>query len=102
MANKEKKFEIIPLADRVVVMPIVEEKTKSGIIIPDNANKEKPEKGKVVAIGRGRLGEDHKPIALEVKVGDIVIFSKYGPDEIKVQNEQYYILREDQILAILK
>lgn len=100
MANK--KLDIVPLADRVIVAPMTEEKTKSGIIIPDTANKERPERGTVLAVGRGKMGEDNKPIPLEVKVGDIVIFSKYGPDEIKLEGTEYYILREDQILAIIK
>ena len=88
-----------PLADRLVVKPIeVEEKTKAGIYLPDTA-KEKPQEGKVVAVGPGRLSEDGKRIAMEVKVGDIVVYSKYGGTEIKVEEEELIILRESDILA---
>ncbi len=88
-----------PLADRVVVKPIErEEKTKSGIYLPDTA-KEKPQEGKVVAVGPGRLSDDGKRITLDVKVGDIVIYAKYGGAEIKVNDEELIILRESDILA---
>ncbi len=88
-----------PLADRVVVKPIErEEKTKSGIYLPDTA-KEKPQEGKVVAVGPGRLSEDGKRLALDVKVGDIVIYAKYGGTEIKIDDEELIILRESDILA---
>jgi chaperonin GroES len=100
--TKVKDFHLKPLADRVIVSPILEETTKSGIIIPDTNSKERPERGVVVAVGEGKIGDDHKRIALEVSVGDVVIFSKYGPDEIKIEGLEYYILREDQILAIVK
>lgn len=94
MATKLK-----PLADRLVVKPIeVEEKTKTGIYLPDTA-KEKPQEGKVIAVGPGRLSEDGKRIAMEVKVGDIVVYSKYGGTEIKVDDEELIILRESDILA---
>ena len=88
-----------PLADRLVVKPIeVEEKTKTGIYLPDTA-KEKPQEGEVVAVGPGRLSEDGKRIAMDVKVGDIVIYAKYGGTEIKVDDEELMILRESDILA---
>ena len=88
-----------PLADRLVVKPIeAEEKTKTGIYLPDTA-KEKPQEGKVVAVGPGRLSDDGKRIAMEVKVGDIVVYSKYGGTEIKVEDEELIILRESDILA---
>ncbi|HUU64700.1 MAG TPA: co-chaperone GroES [Dehalococcoidales bacterium] len=88
-----------PLADRLVVKPIeAEGKTKTGIYLPDTA-KEKPQEGKVVAVGPGRLSEDGKRIAMEVKVGDIVVYSKYGGTEIKVEDEELIILRESDILA---
>jgi len=94
MANK-----LQPLADRVVVRPIErEDKTKSGIILPDTV-KEKPQEGEVIAAGPGRIGEDGKRIALEVKVGDIVIYAKYGGTEIKIDDEELMILRESDILA---
>ena len=88
-----------PLADRVLVQPIEqEEKTKSGIYLPDTA-KEKPQEGKVLAVGPGKMSEDGKLIPMTLKVGDIVIYSKYGGTEIKVDNEELIILRESDILA---
>jgi len=88
-----------PLADRLVVRPIeVEEKTKTGIYLPDTA-KEKPQEGKVIAVGPGRLSEDGKRIAMDVKVGDIVVYAKYGGTEIKIDDEELIILREGDILA---
>ena len=94
---------IIPLGDRVLVKPTAQEgtKTQSGIIIPDTVDKEKPEQGKVVAVGEGRY-EDGKIIPVRVKVGDKVMFSKYGYDEIKVDGEEYFILKEDSVLAVIK
>ena len=88
-----------PLADRLVVKPIeAEEKTKAGIYLPDTA-KEKPQEGEVVAVGPGRKSDDGKVIAMDVKVGDIVVYTKYGGTEIKVDDEEYMILRESDILA---
>ena len=88
-----------PLADRVVVKPTErEEKTKSGIYLPDTA-KEKPQEGEVIAVGPGKLSEEGKRIALDVKVGDTVIYAKYGGTEIKIDDEDLMILRESDILA---
>ncbi len=88
-----------PLGDRVVVRPIPkEEMTKSGIVLPDTA-KEKPQEGEVIAAGPGRLSEDGKRIAMEVKVGDRVIYAKYAGTEIKLNDEELIILRESDILA---
>jgi len=88
-----------PLADRLVVRPIeAEEKTKAGIYLPDTA-REKPQEGEVIAVGPGRLSEDGKRIAMDVKVGDIVVYAKYGGTEIKIDEEEYMILREGDILA---
>ena len=88
-----------PLADRVLVKPIEkEEKTKSGIYLPDTA-KEKPQEGEVIAVGPGRLDEAGKRIAMDLKVGDRVIYAKYGGTEIKVDGEDMMILRESDILA---
>ena len=88
-----------PLADRVVVRPIErEEQTKTGIYLPDTA-KEKPQEGEVIAVGPGRVSEDGNVIAMDVKVGDIVIYAKYGGTEIKVGDEDLMILRESDILA---
>ena len=88
-----------PLADRVVVRPIEREKvSKGGIVLPDTA-KEKPQEGEVVAVGGGRLSEDGKRLPMDVKVGDIVIYAKYGGMEIKIDDEELMILRESDILA---
>ena len=92
-------IKLKPLADRLVVKPIErEEVTKGGIFLPDTA-KEKPQEGKVLAVGPGRLSEDGKRIAMDVKVGDIVIYSKYGGTEYKIEDEEVIILRESDILA---
>jgi chaperonin GroES len=96
------KLKLIPLADRVVVTPITEKKLSSGIIIPDTANKERPERGTVVAVGKGRLNDNGQRIAPEISVGDEVVFAKYGPEQITVEGVDYFILREDQILAVIK
>ncbi len=88
-----------PLADRVVVKPTErEEKTKSGIYLPDTA-KEKPQEGEVIAVGPGKLSEEGKRIAPDVKVGDTVLYAKYGGTEIKIDGEDLIILRESDILA---
>ena len=88
-----------PLADRVLVKPIEkEEKTKSGIYLPDTA-KEKPQEGEVLAVGPGKMTDDGKRIPLDLKVGDTVIYAKYGGTEIKVDDEDLIILRESDILA---
>ena len=88
-----------PLGDRLVVKPMESEVvTKGGIILPDTA-KEKPQEGKVVAAGPGRLSEDGKRIAMEVKVGDVVLYVKYGGTEIKIDGEEMIVLRESDILA---
>jgi chaperonin GroES len=88
-----------PLADRVLVKPIEkEEKTKSGIYLPDTA-KEKPQEGEVLAVGPGKLTDDGKRIPMDLKVGDRVIYAKYGGTEIKVDDEDMMILRESDILA---
>ena len=96
-------MKIKPLGDRVVLKPIsVEEKSKSGIIIPDTAEKERPEQGKVVAVGPGRVLESGKIQPLSVKKGDVVLFTKYGPNEVKVDGTEYLIAKEEDILAILE
>lgn len=91
-----------PIGDRVVVRPKTsEETTKSGIILPDTA-KERPQEGEVMAVGSGRMLDDGRIIPLEVKVGDRVLFSKYGGTEIEIGGEEYLILREDDILAVIE
>ena len=92
-------IKLQPMADRLVVKPIEkEEVTKGGIFLPDTG-KERPQEGEVVAVGPGRLTEDGKRIAMEVKVGDRVIYAKYGGTEIKIDDEELIILRESDILA---
>ncbi|HUY19002.1 MAG TPA: co-chaperone GroES [Candidatus Binataceae bacterium] len=94
--------KIRPLGDRILVKRIKEEeKTKGGIIIPDTA-KEKPQEGKVVAVGRGKKTDEGKVIPLDVKAGDKVLFSKYGGSEVKVEGDDLLILREDDILGVLE
>jgi chaperonin GroES len=97
--RNEMAVKLQPLADRVIVRPIErEEVTRGGIVLPDTA-KEKPQEGEVLAVGPGRLSEDGKRMAMEVKVGDIVVYAKYGGTEIKVEGEELVILREGDILA---
>ena len=92
-------IKIQPLADRLVVRAIEkEEVTKGGIVIPDTV-KEKPQEGKVVAVGPGRLSEDGKRIAMDIKVGDVVLYTKYGGTEIKIDEQELIILRESDVLA---
>lgn len=95
------KLSLQPLSDRVVVKPALkDEVSTSGILIPDTGNKEKPAKGKIVAVGPGRY-EDGKHVPMQVKVGQTVLFTKYGYDEVKVDGQEYYILAESQVLAVL-
>lgn len=90
-----------PLADRVVAKPLEEEdKSPGGIILPDTA-KEKPQRGKIVAAGPGKLDENGKRVAMEVKKGDVVLYGKYSGTEIKIDGEEYLIMRESDILAIV-
>ena len=97
MAN----FKIKPLADRVIVKPnAAEETTKGGIILPDIA-KEKPVEGKIVAIGAGRVTEDGKSVPMNLKVGDVVLYGKYSGTEIKIEGEDYLIMRESDIYGIV-
>ncbi len=98
----ETKVRIKPLGDRVVVKPIEEEEvTKSGIVLPDTA-KEKPQKGEVLAVGTGKLLDNGERVPLEVKEGDIVVFAKYGGTEIELDGEEYVILSERDLLAVIE
>jgi chaperonin GroES len=91
-----------PLHDRIIVQRLTEdEKTKGGIIIPDSA-KEKPQKGKVIAVGKGKVGEDGSIRPLDVKAGDTILFGKYSGTEIKIDNDDRLIMREDDVLAVLE
>ncbi len=95
-------MQIKPLSNRVFIEPVEEEKTtKSGILIPETAEN-KPVKGKVFAIGNGKLNEKSERIPMSVKVGDIVLFKKYGPDEIEIEGKKYLVGDEEDILAILE
>jgi len=94
-------MKLRPLQDRILVQRVKEEdKTKGGIIIPDTA-KEKPAEGKVVAAGIGKLDENGKRIALEVKKGDRILFGKYSGSEVKIEGEEYLIMREDDVLGVI-
>lgn len=96
-------MKIKPLADYVLVQPIKEEeKTKSGILLPETAEKERPEQGKVIAVGPGKRNEKGELVPVSVKPGQKILFKKYGPDEIKVDNKEYLICKEEDILAILE
>ena len=95
-------MNIRPLQDRILVQPILEKEVrKGGIIIPDSA-KEKPIEGRVKAVGKGKTGDDGKPIKLEIKVGDKVLYSKYGGTEIKIDGDDYLLMREDDVLGVIE
>lgn len=103
--KKTKESKIIPVGDRVLIKPFRETQElnagKIKIVLPESVSKEKSDRGKVVAVGEGRY-EDGKLIAPRVKVGDTIVFSKYGYDEIKVDDEELYLLKEENILAVIK
>ena len=95
-------MKIRPLQDRIMVQPILDKAVqKGGIIIPDST-KEKPIEGRVKAVGKGKIGDDGKPIKLEIKVGDKVLYSKYGGTEIKIDGEDYLLMREDDVLGVVE
>jgi len=95
-------MNIKPLSDHILIEPISqEEKTKSGILLPETVEKERPEEGKIIAVGPGKRLSSGKRIPIEVKKGDKVLFTKYGPSEIKVGDKEYLIAKEEDILAIL-
>ncbi len=95
-------MRIKPLGDRVLIEPLREEKRKGGIILPDTVEKERPEKGKIIAVGPGKIDDNGKKIPMSVKKGDKILFTKYGPNEIKVDDKEYLIAREEDILAIIE
>ena len=96
-------MKIKPLSDHVLIEPAKEEeKTKTGILLPETAEKERPGEGKVIAVGPGRITEEGKLIPVSVKPGQKVLFKKYGPDEIKVDDKEYLIAKEEDILAIIE
>ncbi|MDP2643588.1 MAG: co-chaperone GroES [Desulfobacterales bacterium] len=95
-------MKLRPLQDRILVRRLAEEeKTKGGIIIPDTA-KEKPAEGKVISVGKGKIGDDGKRIPLEIKKGDSILFGKYSGSEVKIDGEEYLIMREDDVLGIIE
>ena len=95
-------MKLRPLQDRILVQRVKEEeKTKGGIIIPDTA-KEKPAEGKVIAAGNGKLDENGKRIALEIKKGDRILFGKYSGSEVNIEAEEYLIMREDDVLGVIE
>lgn len=95
-------MNVRPLGDRVVVKPLAsEEKTKSGIVLPDTA-KEKPQQGEIIAVGNGRVLDDGKRVPMEVKVGDRVLYAKYAGTEYKINGEEYLVMNERDILAVIE
>jgi chaperonin GroES len=100
--NGEIGMSLRPLHDRIIVERMAEdEKTSGGLFIPESA-KEKPQRGKVVAVGKGKISEDGKVRALDVKAGDTVLFGKYSGTEVKIDNKDRLIMREDDILAVIE
>lgn len=100
---KRNLVRIEPLHDKVVVKPLSEEKvTASGIVIPDTVNREKPMQGEVVAVGPGKLDEHGKRTPMSVKVGDVVLFTKYAPDEVEIDDEEYLVIEEEKILGVIR
>jgi chaperonin GroES len=96
-------MKLKPLGDRVILEPLTEEKkSKGGIILPETIDKERPEKGRVIAVGAGKIDENGKRIPMNVKKGDVVLFTKYGPNEVKIDGKEYLIAKEEDILAILE
>ena len=96
-------MQLKPLGDRLIVESMAnQEMTKSGIILPDTVDKEKPEQGKVVSIGPGKLLENGTRVPSEVKVGDVVVFKKYAPDEVTVEGKDYLVLSESDIMAVIE
>ncbi|HPN15378.1 MAG TPA: co-chaperone GroES [bacterium] len=96
-------MQLRPLNDRLIVKPLPkEEVTKSGIILPDTIDKERPEQGEVVAIGPGKLTPEGQRLEMSVKVGDKVVFKKYSPDEVKVDDQEFLVISDSDILAIIE
>lgn len=96
-------MKLKPMHDHIVVKPIIEDEiTKSGIVLPDTIDKEKPEKGEAIAVGDGRLLDNGQKASMSVKVGDKVMFKKYSPAEIKIDGVEYLIISESDVLAILE
>ena len=102
MAAVAEKTKLKPLGSRVVVKPLArEEMTKSGLVLPDTA-KEKPQQGKIIAAGKGRIEKDGKVTPLDVKAGDTILFGKYAGQEIKIDGNDYLIMREEEVLGVIE
>lgn len=103
----DKKFEdflrkLRPMDDRILVEPLEEETaTAFGLVLPDTASKEKPQKGKVVAVGPGKLNDEGKRVPMTVKPGNVILYTKYGPTEVKIEGKEIYFLQESDVLAII-
>jgi chaperonin GroES len=96
-------MKIEPLYDKVVIKPLDEEEvTASGIVLPDTVDKEKPMQGEVIAVGTGKRLDNGQMAPVSVRVGDKVLFTKYGPEEVEIDNEEYLVIEEDKILAIVR
>lgn len=92
-----------PLGDRVIVKPAAkEEMTKAGIILPDTVDKERPEQGEVIAVGPGRVLDNGSVAPMSIKIGDKVVFKKYGPDEVKVNDEEFLVISESDVMAVIE
>ncbi|MFH1078459.1 MAG: co-chaperone GroES [Patescibacteria group bacterium] len=96
-------MQLRPLGDRVIVKPAAkEEMTKAGIILPDTVDKERPEQGEVIAVGPGRLLDSGTRAAMSLKVGDRIVFKKYSPDEVKVEDQDYLVIAESDVMAVIE
>ncbi len=96
------KSKLTPIGGNILVQAVDEETvTSSGIVLPDTVSKERPQKGKIIALGTGKLNDDGKKVPFNVEVGQIVIFKKYGPDEVEVEGQEYLIMEEGDILAVV-
>lgn len=96
-------MKLKPLGNKIILEAVSkEEKTKSGIIIPDTVDKDKPEQGKVLAVGPGKMDQNGKRVPIDVKVGDTVLFSKYSPTEIKIEGKEYLVVSDEDIMAIVE
>ncbi len=97
------KIKIKPLGDYLIIEPLlIKEKTKSGIFLPGTAEEQTPEQGKIIAVGPGKRDSTGKLLPLEVKIGDQVLFSKYGPTKVKFDGKEYFVIRQDDVLAIIE
>ena len=96
-------MKLKPLHDHVIVKPVTaDEVTKSGIVLPDTIDKDRPERGEVIAIGSGKLASDGKRAPMSVKVGDVVMFKKYSPDEVKIDGDKFLVISESDIMLVIE